>query len=406
MRILFLHQNFPAQFLHLAPALQARGHEVLALTPASNASPQAVPTVRYKWQPRKIEMAAYQLATTYAEMVDRAQAIALVCLGLRDKHKYVPDVIFGHIGWGETLLLKDVWPTAKLLLYSEFFYDSGLSDFDTEFEANDFSNKIWIRSRQSHLLQAIHTADRFLAPTAWQAGTFPAHARSRMSVIHDGIDTAAIKPDSGARFEVAGSPHVFKAGDEVLTFVGRALEPYRGFHIFMRALPEVLKARPNAHVVIAGGEGEAYGRAPPGGQTWAQIFLHELNGRLDLSRVHFTGHLPFDAFLNLVHVSRVHAYLSYPFVLSWSMLQAMSAGAYVVGSRTPPVEEVIRDGVNGRLIDFFDVAAWSDALIEGLAHPERNAAMRAAGRRTVVEGYDLSTVSLPKLIAFVEGAGI
>ena len=192
-------------------------------------------------------------------------------------------------------------------------------------------------------------------------------------------------------------------GDEVLTYVSRNLEPYRGFHIFMRALPAVLRARPKAHVVIIGGDGQSYGARPKGDKSWKQTFLDEVAGGLDLSRVHFTGQVPYPQFIALMQISRVHAYLTYPFVLSWSLLEAMSMGAMVIGSRTPPVEEVIRDGENGRLVDFFDVAGWSTALSGALSDPDAATPLRKAARETIVSRYDLRSNCLPRLVSFVEG---
>jgi glycosyltransferase involved in cell wall biosynthesis len=191
-------------------------------------------------------------------------------------------------------------------------------------------------------------------------------------------------------------------GDEVLTFVNRNLEPYRGYHSFMRALPDVVAARPNAQVVIVGGDDVSYGAAAPNGQNWKQIFLDEVKDQLDLSRVHFLGKVPYPQFVALMQISRVHAYLTYPFVLSWSMLEAMSAGAYVVGSRSAPVEELITDGENGSLVDFFDIKAWSEALTQGLAEPERFMPLRRAARQTIVDNYDLHSICMPRMIDYVE----
>ena len=193
-----------------------------------------------------------------------------------------------------------------------------------------------------------------------------------------------------------------RCGDEILTFVARTLEPYRGYHTFMRALPRVLAERKNAQVIIVGGNVGGYGIQPPPGTTWKQKFLDEVKDRIDLSRVHFVGVLPYEQFIELMRITRVHAYLTYPFVLSWSMLEAMSAGALVVASRTPPVEEVMKDGINGLLIDFFDVDTWSDVLIRALAEIDRYRDIRVGARRTIVDSYDLRTNCLPKQIEFVE----
>jgi len=406
VKILFVHQNFPGQFLHLAPALSERGHEVTVLTDAANQRDIKLRVYRYKFTPLSRPVNEIGLAAGIAKSLDRGQAVANAAAVLNSRHNYVPDVIVGNPGWGETLFLKQVWPSAKLIVYAEFYYrPRGLdTDFDPEFQERSLRGDIWVASRQQPLLLAIDAADRALSPTAWQASTFPEPYRNRISVIHDGVDTERIAPDSSAVAELPGSGRTFKAGDEVLTFINRNLEPYRGYHIFMRALPKVMAERPNAHVILIGGDDVSYGTKAPDGKTWKDIFLDEVKDRLDMSRVHFAGKVPYPVFLDLMRVTRVHAYLSYPFVLSWSMIEAMSAGALIVGSRTPPVEEVIKDGVNGRLVDFFDVEGWSKALIEALAEPKRFEPLRAAARQTAIANYDLKTKCLPELIELVESA--
>jgi glycosyltransferase involved in cell wall biosynthesis len=198
---------------------------------------------------------------------------------------------------------------------------------------------------------------------------------------------------------------VLRAGDEVLTFVNRNLEPYRGYHTFLRALPDVMAARPDCQVVIVGGDEVSYGPAPKGGKGWKEIYLAEVRDRLDLNRVHFIGKVPYPTFVNLMQVSRAHAYLTYPFVLSWSMMEAMSAGALIVGSDTAPVREMIVHGKNGLLVDFFDIAGWSRALTEALANPDRFLPLRRAARQTIVDGYDLRSQCLPRMVALVERHG-
>lgn len=404
MRILFVHQNFPGQFKHLAPALRARGHDALAISANPNAHLFNFPTARYTWIPPAIDRKVFKHAAVFAEMTQRAEVVASAAIELRDKHGFKPDIVFGTPGWGETLFLKEVFPDARHLLYGEFFYRTKghLLGFDPEFSTSALAARIGLTADHAYLLLALNQVEKILAPTVWQARSFPSYVQDRITVVHDGIDTAAIAPVATAVARLPGSGVEFRAGDELLTFINRNLEPHRGFHIFMRALPEVLAARPKAHAVVIGGDEMSYAGRAPGGKSWKEFMLAEVGGRLDLSRVHFTGKVPYPLFLDLMRVTRVHAYLSYPFVLSWSMLEAMSAGAFVIGSKTPPVEEIITDGVNGRLIDFFDVAAWREALIDGLAHPERARDMRAAARRTIVESYDLQTVCLPRLIRFVE----
>lgn len=401
MRILFVHQNFPGQFLHLAPALAARGHEVLALTAETNNRPSPVKVVKYR-QPEPVG-ADRRAGRMYAEACARGYRAARAARRFSADTGFVPDVIFGHSGWGETLFLKEVWPDARLIVYAELMYrTTGLDcGFDPEFGVNGLEERASTVARSAHLLQAMVQADAAVSPTEFQASTFPPELRAKITVCHDGVDLRRLRPDPMASVTVGG--RVFRAGEEVITFVNRSLEPYRGYHTFMRALPEVLAARPEAQVLIIGAEGQSYGAAPPEG-SWKQRFLDEVKDRLDLTRVHFLGRVPYADYLRVLQVGRVHAYLTYPFVLSWSMLEAMAVGAMVLGSDTGPVREVIRDGVNGRLIDFFDVPGWSRALIAALADPDAHRPMRSAARETVAERY-ATEICLPRLIAFVEAQG-
>ncbi|MGB5869091.1 MAG: glycosyltransferase [Albidovulum sp.] len=405
MKILFVHQNFPGQFRHLAPALVARGHDVLALGDLENRqSSQPVKTLYYKQPPKNRLMG---IGATFADVAARGAMVAGACSQLRDRESYSPDVIFGHNGWGEMMFLREVWPRARILNYAEFVYSArGLdADFDAEFQAADLNARMATTARRAHIIQSMLDADAGLAPTRWQAATFPPELRAKITVLHDGVDTDEVCPNPAARLPIPGTNLIVKSGDEVLSFVNRNLEPYRGYHIFMRALPAVLAARPNAQVVILGGDQQSYGRAPEKGKTWKQIFLDEQGDGIDRSRVHFLGKVPRRDFLALMQITRVHAYLSYPFVLSWSMIEAMAAGALVIGSATGPVQEVIKDGKNGRLVDFFDVPGWSQALIRALGGPDADNPLRAAARQTAIDTYDLRRQCLPRLIEFVENAG-
>ena len=405
MKILFVHQNFPGQFLYLAPELKKRGHDCLALTDFANPRDSAVPVLKYKHEAPKLDPAATRLGRNYIQMSDRGVTVARAALQLRQQKNYVPDVIFGHSGWGETLFLKEVWPEAKLLIYAEFYYRGRGADvgFDPEFSKPSFDQVMIAQGRANHLGQALLHADAGLAPTEWQASTFPAPLRKMLDVIHDGVNTDVMRPNPDASLTLPNG-RTLRPGDEVLTFVNRNLEPYRGYHIFMRALPAVMAARPDAQVLIVGGDEVSYGSAPKDHKGWKDVILNEVKDKLDMSRVHFLGKIPYDQFVALMQISRAHAYLTYPFVLSWSMIEAMSAGAHVIGSRTAPVQEVIKDGVNGSLVDFLDITGWSAKLSHALAHPENFSLIRQAARETALKRYDQRHL-LPKMIDFVERHG-
>ncbi|WP_374302956.1 glycosyltransferase [Paracoccus sp. (in: a-proteobacteria)] len=400
MRILFVHQNFPGQFPHLAPALAARGHQVLALTDEKNQRASPVSTVRYK-TPEPVQASPF--GRSYATHAERGYLAARGARALRDRHGFTPDVIIGHTGWGETLFLREIWPDAKLLVYAELLYRTRGQDVGFDPELQDTSDEVRMMAvaRSAHLIQGIVQADAAISPTRYQADSFPPELRAKITVIHDGIDTARVCPNPQASLTLPNG-QVLRAGDEVLSYVSRSLEPYRGFHIFMRALPEILAARPGTQVVVIGAEGVSYGSVPKEGGSWKARMLAELGDCLDLSRVHFLGRVAYPDYLSLIQLARVHCYLTYPFVLSWSLTETMAAGGYIVASDTEPVRELIRDGENGRLVPFFDVAALSAALIRGLAGDPDADRLRGAARQTILDGYDLHRHSLPRQIAWVE----
>jgi glycosyltransferase involved in cell wall biosynthesis len=241
--------------------------------------------------------------------------------------------------------------------------------------------------RNAHLLQALESCDRALTPTQWQKDRHPAEFRHKLSVIFDGIDTEVMRPDPAARFTLPDGSALTR-DDEVITYVSRNLEPYRGFPTFMRALPEILRRRPAARVVIVGGDEVSYSHPAPAGKTWKDVLLEEVS--LDPSRVHFLGRVPYPAFKTLMQISSAHIYLTVPFILSWSCVEALAAGCIVVGSRTPPVQEFIEDGRNGFLVDFFDSETLARQVDHVLTHRESLGNIRARARETVLAQYSLA----------------
>jgi glycosyltransferase involved in cell wall biosynthesis len=238
-----------------------------------------------------------------------------------------------------------------------------------------------------------------VSPTAWQHSTFPPEFQHKIRVIHEGVDVDRIKPAPNAALRLA-SGRKLRRSDEVVTFVARNLEPLRGYHVFMRALPKMMAARPNAQFLAIGGDGVSYGAAPPAGTTWKSLFLSEVSDQIDMERLHFTGSLPYRDYLSALQISSAHIYFTYPFVLSWSLIEALSAGCLVIGSDTTPVREVI-DSENGILTPFFDSRALADRVIEALERPRRFTAMRARARQTALDRFDLKRLRLPQMMSFI-----
>jgi glycosyltransferase involved in cell wall biosynthesis len=316
----------------------------------------------------------------------------------------MPELILGHTGWGEMLFLRAVVPSARFMGFNELYYQSSGGDlgFDPEFLAEPEAAKRLL-VRNLHLTSSLMACDLGITPTQWQADCFPPLLRERIQVIHDGIETDKLTPDPKAwiRLEKAGIK--LKYGDEVITFVNRNLEPMRGYHQFMRALPEILSQRERAQVVIVGGDGVSYGKAPIGQKGFKEIYFNEVKDRIDLSRVHFVNRVPYESLVTLLRISAAHVYLTVPFVLSWSMLEAMSLGALVIGSSTPPVQEVIEHERNGLLVDFFSPEDIAGTVCKVLAQPVAYKAMRAQARQDIVERYDFRQVSLPRYMRLIQG---
>src|SRR5262245_54012613 len=316
---------------------------------------------------------------------------------------FAPDVVVVHPGWGESLPVRTIFPKARLIVYCEYYYGTNNRDvaFDSEFPAFGVDGHVGVHLKNAATLLALAECDKGVSPTYGQRSTYPSEYQERISVIHEGVDVNQAAPDPTASYRLP-SGRILTPKDEVVTFVARNLEPLRGYHIFMRALPRILDARPRAHVLIVGRDGASYGAEAPPGQTWQGIFLKEVADRIDLRRVHFTGWVPHAEYLRVLQISSAHVYMTYPFVLSWSMIEAMSAGCLVIGSDTPPVREVI-DGRNGILVPFFDVEQLAGRIIEALAHPRRFAEFRARARRTAVERFDVERTCLPQWLALLRG---
>jgi glycosyltransferase involved in cell wall biosynthesis len=398
--VLFIHNNFPGQFGFIATALKQRGMRCIAIG-SQTAKSADIPVRRWKL-PGGSTPGIFPIATRAEADLIRGRAAAEVALGLK-KEGFDPQLIIAHPGWGETSMMIEVFPKARQILHGEFYYmsEGGDAGFDPEFGALTQEDRFRIAAKNATMAMAYVEADRIVSPTPFQAASFPKTLRRRIGIIHEGVDVDAIKPRDGVKLQIKDGPTLDRS-TPVVTFINRHFEPLRGYHVFMRALPEFMAARPDAHVVMIGSaEGRGYGAECKTG-TWKDTYLAEVRDRIDMNRIHFVGKVAHNWMLDALNVSAAHVYYTYPFVLSWSLLEAMASECLVLGSDTAPVRDVIKDGVNGRLIDFFDPAALSRALVEACERPQDFTHLRKAARKTVVEGYDQTRICRPAWLKLID----
>jgi glycosyltransferase involved in cell wall biosynthesis len=400
MNVLFVHNNFPGQYQHLARALASDSQmRIAAIGSSTSQAMNGVNVLKYSLADVDVS-ATHPFARRFDLECHRAEQVLYASSSLAASG-FIPDLIMAHPGWGETLPLRTVFPDARILLYCEFFYGMQGRDigFDPEFPETGADGHVALHLKNASTLLALADCDFGISPTGWQRSTFPKEYQEKITTIHEGINVDIVKPAPDAVLRLS-SGRELRRSDEVVTFVARNLEPVRGYHVFMRALPRIMAEKPRAEIVIIGGDGVSYGAPPPQGTTWKSTFFNEVAGKIDPKRVHFTGRLPYADYLSALQISSAHVYLTYPFVLSWSLLEAMSAGCLVIGSDTAPVREVL-NSENGLLVPFFEVDQIAAQVIEALTHPRRFRSIRTQARRTILDEYDLERICLPKLMAFV-----
>jgi glycosyltransferase involved in cell wall biosynthesis len=424
VKLLFIHQNFPGQYLYLVRSLLRAGHEIVGIGENANIKNRGVlrgcTAIGYP-TPQKAGPATHHYLRGLEAGVRRGQAVARTLISLKGRG-FVPDVVSLHPGWGEGLFVREFFPHTPLLMFCEYYFRAGQADvgFDPEFPTN-LDRDVGIHLRNTAQIMSLLTADGCVCPTEWQASRYPAFIRDKMRIIHDGVNVDYMTPNPAASIvlqplkqpghsrildapgtlparalqagddgrEPAGKPLRLSRADKVVTYAARNLEPYRGIHVFLRMLPELQQRHPDAHVVIVGNDGTSYGKTPPDGRSYKDIYLAETADKLDMSRIHFVGRIAYASLRALFRVSTAHVYLTYPFVLSWSCLEAMSCGALTVASDTGPVLEVIRHGDNGLLTDFFDREKLLATLDDILKNPSAFDAIRTRARRSVVGKYGL-----------------
>jgi glycosyltransferase involved in cell wall biosynthesis len=381
MKYLFVHHNFPGQFLHLLRHLTARRrHDLVFITEPNPNRIDGVRKVPYR-SPAGAAPETHPVAQDFDAAARRAEVVGRTAQNLKALG-YAPDIIIGHHGWGELLNLPDVWPETPLLGYMEFYFRTDGADigFDPEFPV-DRADHPGVRAKNAINLMAFANGGHGVTPTEWQRSTYPPWMRERIVLIREGADLEICRPDPAARRRALtiGGMRIAPA-DKLVTYVARGLEPYRGFHLMMRAVPHLLRARKDIRVVIVGGDAVRYGRAPPQG-TWKDRLLAELGDRIDPRRVVFPGWVDYPVYLRLLQRSDAHVYLTYPFLASWSLREALAMGCPVIGSDTAPVREFITHGKNGLLTDFFDPAGLAAKVVRVIEDQALAGALRAGARR-------------------------
>lgn len=387
MKILFVHPNMPGQYRNLCRLMAADSNNtVVFLTKENRPDMAGIHKVEYRLG-RTTVPSTHRYLTGLENAVLQGQEAWRACRKLQQEEGFTPDVIVGHPGWGDCLYLKDLWPEVPMLNFFEFFYRTKGSDvgFDPEDEVS-FDDLARVRTKNLPHLLHLENADWGVSPTEWQRSQHPAVYQSKISLLHDGIDTDSCRPDANAQITLPNGK-TFRAGDEVVTYFARNMEPYRGFPTFMQAAERILKERPNVHIIAVGADGVSYGKHLPAGQTHLENWKKKVT--LDEERIHFTGVLPYSELIKAMQVSAAHIYLSYPFVLSWSSMEAMAAGCLMIGSRTAPVEEVITEGQTGLLVDFFSPEDVAQKVFYALDNQEQLRPLRENARRLMVENYSL-----------------
>ncbi|MES2984462.1 MAG: glycosyltransferase family 4 protein [Pseudomonadota bacterium] len=388
MNLLFIHPNMPGQYKHLARAFGAEGgHRIFFITKHKTAEIPGVTRITYGMGKEPAPQTHRYLLGT-ARAVLQGQQVWRVCHALRTRENFTPDVVIAHPGWGDMLFIKEIFPNAKVLSFFEFYYQAKGADVGFGEAVND-DDLARIRMKNVTNLMSLEQADWGVSPTVWQWSLNPPAYQPKISVLHDGVDVERCVPDAAANFTLPNGK-ILRPGDEVVTYIARNFEPYRGFPTFMNAAEILLRARPNLHIIAIGADEVSYGRKAPPGTSYREMLMKEV--ALDLSRIHFIGTVPYDQLLAAFQVSAAHLYLTFPFVLSWSMLEAMACGVALVASNTKPVLEVVEDGVNGLLVDFFSPEDVAAKVMQVLDDPTRNQAMRAQARATVVDRFALTTL--------------
>jgi len=393
MRVLITHNNFPAQFRHIA--------EYLGRTPG-NQVVFATKNLREEWAIEGVSKAlftpdgeassetAYPLSLNFEDSIRHGTGMLRTCNALK-KQGFIPDVILGHSGWGQTMFLRDVFPDSPFIGYFEWYYNANSPETLFDKRPRSDGQLAQLRLRNSAILHDLVACRHGITPTGWQRSQFPAEFQPKIAQAHDGINTQYFTPadDGLLPIDQLNLPDTDLTGaKELVTYCSRGLEPYRGFPQFYEALPAILEERPDCHVLIVGEDRICYSPKLPDGQTYKQMAQEKV--KVDEKRVHFTGPLPYGQYKQVLQASSAHVYLTWPFVLSWSFLEAMSCGCLMIGSNTEPVREVLRHRENGLLTDFHKPEKIAKTIVFALNRQEKLIDLRKKARQTILDKYCLS----------------
>lgn len=344
MKLLLVHQNFPGQFRDLGPALCDRGHELKAIGSSQRITDNRIEVLRYEHSLGE-RTGLHPHSLEVDEWIHRSEKVAALAVGL--KHRgWVPDVMLVHPGWGEALLLRQVFPSTPLVIWPELWLRPEHLGIDPG--GMTVGQMQYLRIKDWLIDGAMADASLAVLPTRYQAGTFPQRWQQKIEVIHEGVPEAMLQLPRLQQLTIAEG---ITLGPDVpvVTFISRNLEPMRGFPTFMRALPNLLSNHSTVHIVIVGGDEVSYSNAPGDGRSWRDHLLDELGESIDRKRVHLFGRMPHEQLQKLYRRSDLHVYLSKAFVLSWSLLELMACGTPVLAEANPMMEELIKPGVNGAL---------------------------------------------------------
>ncbi|MCV0425416.1 MAG: glycosyltransferase [Roseibium sp.] len=387
MHIVFVHRDGPGQFVHLARRLICEGWSATLISQSVDRTVPGVRTIRYSDRVSRGNVSTRNGSPAHVPYVAAGRRVADILHQLvREGRK--PDLIMGHIGWGGMMFVKDILPDTPAVGFCEYYFQPQGGDVGfAPSETVDLIQRQTLRLRNAVQLATLDQIDCGISPTNWQKSRYPAPYHPRIIAQHEGIDTNRARPDHLATLRLPDGT-LLASGDPVVTFAARNLEPYRGFPQFMRAAARVARKNPTVRFVVAGGDGTSYGQSQTNGKSWRDLLMKETE--IPPERIHFLGQIPHHQLIRLFQISAAHVYLTYPFVLSWSFLEAMACGAPIIASATAPVEEVMRDGVNGQLTDFWDTEEIAVRIEHTLTRPPGLQQLRDAARQSVVSRFELN----------------